>query len=69
MGLIEDIGSGPVGLDTVAFIYLIEEHPRFLPVVELLFTVIDEGALQGVTSALTLLETLVVSPTALKPRA
>ena len=60
MGLIEDVGSGPVGLDTVPFIYLIEEHPRFLPVVEPLFTAIDAGALRGVTSALTLLETLVV---------
>jgi hypothetical protein len=29
--LIEDIGAGPVGLDTTIFIYLIEEHPRFFP--------------------------------------
>ncbi len=29
MGLIADLGRGPVGLDTVVFIYFIEEHPRF----------------------------------------
>lgn len=59
MGLMEDIGRGPVGLDTVVFIYLIEEHPQFLPLVEPVFTTIDADGLQGVTSALTLLETLV----------
>ena len=59
MGLIEDIGRGPVGLDTAVFIYLIEEHPQFLTTVEPVFAAIDAGALQGVTSALTLLETLV----------
>jgi len=31
LGLIDDIGDGPVGLDTVIFVYFIEEHPRFLP--------------------------------------
>ena len=60
MGLIEDIGGGPVGLDTAAFIYLIEEHPRFLPVVEPVFEAIDAGRLEAVSSSLTLLEVLVV---------
>lgn len=59
MGLIEDIGDGPVGLDTVIFIYFIEEHPRFLPLLEPVFVAIDAGALEGVTSDVTLLETLV----------
>ncbi len=59
MGLIEDIGAGPVGLDTVIFVYFIEEHPEFLSLVEPVFATIDLGSLQGVTSALTLLETLV----------
>lgn len=59
MGLIEDIGAGPVGLDTVIFIYFIEEHPQFLPLVEPVFTAIDAASLEGVTSGLTLLETLV----------
>lgn len=60
MGVIEEIESGPVGLDTVVFIYFIEEHPRHLPLIEPLFTAIDAGTLEGVTSSLTLLETLVV---------
>ena len=60
MGLIEDVGDGPVGLDTVAFIYWIEEHPRFLPIVEPLFAAIDAERIQAISSTLTLLEVLVV---------
>ncbi len=60
MGLIQDIRGGPVGLDTVAFIYLIEEHPRFLPVVEPVFAAVDSGRVNAVSSSLTLLEVLVV---------
>lgn len=59
MGLMEEIGRGPVGLDTAAFIYFIEEHPQFLPLVEPIFAAIDAGLLEGVTSGVTLLETLV----------
>jgi len=55
-----DIGGGPVGVDTAVFIYLIEEHPRFLPVVLPLFAEANEGGRDLVTSALTLLEVLVV---------
>ncbi len=60
MGLIDEIGAGPVALDTVAFIYFIEEHPRFLQAVEPVFEAIDKGRLAAVTSSLTLLEVLVV---------
>jgi len=60
MGLIEDVGDGPVGLDTVAFIYWIEEHPLFLPIVEPLFAAIDAERIQAISSTLTLLEVLVV---------
>lgn len=60
MGLIEDLGEGPVGLDTVTFIYLIEEHPRFLTAVREIFAEIDRGRIAAVTSALTLLELLVL---------
>ena len=55
----EDIGGGPVGLDTAVFIYFIEEHTTYLPLVEPLFVAIDAGPLEGVTSGITLLETLV----------
>ena len=60
MGLMADLGHGPVGVDTAIFIYLIEEHPRFLPLIEPLFMEVDKGRRELVTSALTLLEVLVV---------
>ncbi len=60
MGLIGDLDGGPVGLDTAIFIYFIEEHPRFLPLVESIFLALDQGRLIGMTSTVTLLETLVV---------
>jgi predicted nucleic acid-binding protein len=59
MGLMNDIGRGPVGVDTVIFIYFIEEHPQFLQVMEPLFRGGDEGHVELITSALTLLEVLV----------
>ena len=60
MGVIDEIGSGGVALDTAIFIYLIEEHPRFLPEILPLFRLADEGKRELITSALTLLEVLVV---------
>lgn len=60
MGLIREIGDGPLALDTVAFIYFIEEHPRFLPVLDSVFSAIDAGRLPAIASSLTLLEVLVV---------
>lgn len=60
MELIQDLGVGPVGLDTAVFIYFMEEHPRYLPIVEPIFAALDEQRLAGVTTTITLLETLVV---------
>ena len=60
MGWMNDLGRGPVGVDTAIFIYFIEEHPTFLPLVEPLFREADGGRRELVTSALTLLEVLVV---------
>ncbi len=60
MGLIREIGDGPLALDTVAFIYFIEEHQRFLPVLDPVFAAIDQGRLPAIASSLTLLEVLVV---------
>jgi len=59
VGLIDDLGSGFVGLDTPPFIYFIEEHPKYLSIVQPVFAAIANSKLRGVTSALTLLETLV----------
>ena len=60
MGLMADLGRGAVGVDTAIFIYFIEEHTQFLPLVEPLFRQVDDGRRELVTSALTLLEVLVV---------
>jgi predicted nucleic acid-binding protein len=60
MGLMTDLGSGPIGVDSVIFIYLIEEHPRYLSLLEPLFQEADEGHRDMTTSILTLLEVLVV---------
>jgi len=54
------LGKGLVAIDTAIFIYFIEEDPRFLPLVDPLFREADQGARELVTSALTLLEVLVV---------
>jgi predicted nucleic acid-binding protein len=60
VGLIAEIGPGQVALDTAIFIYFIQEDPRFLPHVLPLFEEADAGARELVTSAVTLLEVLVV---------
>jgi predicted nucleic acid-binding protein len=60
VGLTEAVGAGPIALDTAIFIYLIEEHPTYLPAVRPLFAGADRGKLEIVTSAITLLEVLVV---------
>ncbi len=57
--MVDFIKSGPVGIDTAIFIYFIEEHPRYFTAVEALFQAVENGFLQGVTSGITLLETLI----------
>lgn len=59
MGLIADLGDGAVAIDTSIFIYLIEEHPTFLPLIRPLFEQADAGKRELITSAVTLLEVLV----------
>ena len=60
MGLIADLGAGDFALDTAVFIYFIEANPTYLPIITPLFGQADRGKRQLVTSALTLLEVLVV---------
>ncbi|MEM9173694.1 MAG: PIN domain-containing protein [Myxococcota bacterium] len=60
MGLIDSLGEGPIALDTAIFIYWIEENPTYLAKVEPLFRAIVSGEIEAVTSAITLLEVLVV---------
>jgi predicted nucleic acid-binding protein len=60
VGLIADLAGTVVGVDASIFIYFIEEHPRFLALLDPLFEDADAGRRELVTSALTLLEVLVV---------
>ena len=62
MGLINDLKRSalPVALDTCIFIYFIEEHSKYLSIVQPIFAAISAGNLNAVTSALTLMETLVL---------
>ena len=60
MGLREDLGPGPIALDTAVFIYYIEENETFLPLVSPVFEDVAAGRREVVTSSLTLLEVLVV---------
>jgi predicted nucleic acid-binding protein len=60
VGLSADLGRGAAAIDTSIFIYFIEEHPRFLSLVLPLFEEADGGKRELVTSAVTLLEVLVV---------
>ena len=60
MALIDDLGAGPVGVDTAPFIYFIEEDERFLRVIAPLFEAAESGKLELIVSSLTLLEVLVV---------
>ncbi len=60
MGVNPAIRGRRVALDTVGFIYFIEEHPDYMPLVEPLFAAADNREREIVTSALTLLEVLVV---------
>jgi len=57
--MIDDLGAGPIGLDTAVFIISSKEHAEFLPLVEPLFVSLTAGRWSAVTVSLTLLETLV----------
>ncbi len=59
MGIEKIISAQRIYLDTNIFIYLLEEYPEYIPVLTELFTIIDIGKLQAVTSELTVAETLV----------
>jgi predicted nucleic acid-binding protein len=60
VGLIDDLGRGRIGLDTGPIIYFIEDSPAFQPALVPLFQAADAGQVELVTSAITLLEVLVV---------
>jgi predicted nucleic acid-binding protein len=60
MGLMDDLGSHQIAVDTAIFIYFIEAAPVWLPLITPLFRAAGNGQLELVTSSVTLLEVLVV---------
>lgn len=48
-----------VGIDTIAFIYHLEENHKYLPFTNVLFEMVENGVIQGITSAVTIMEILV----------
>jgi predicted nucleic acid-binding protein len=60
VGLIDQLPPGPIGIDTAPFIYFVERHPRYVDAIRPLIRAADAGTRQLVTSAITLLEVLVV---------
>lgn len=48
-----------IGLDTMVFIYHMEDHPKYAMITEKLFDGIEHGKPSGVTSILTLIELLI----------
>ena len=48
-----------IGLDTSLFIYHLEDHPRYAPLSEIVFTALEKGSHKGITSYLTLMEILI----------
>lgn len=59
MDIVERIAHRPVCIDTAPFIYLIERHPRYHPIIRPLFESLAAESLVGTTSVITLLEVLV----------
>lgn len=48
-----------VGIDTVAFIYHLEENHKYLPFTNVLFEMVENGVIKGITSPVTIMEILV----------
>lgn len=53
------VGVTRLGIDSPAFIYFVEAHPRYGPIVAPIFQKLSAGVLRGVTSAVTPAEVLV----------
>ncbi len=51
--------SEKIFLDTLIFIYHIDENPKYIDLVDEIFKLIDTGRIEGCTSIITLLEVLV----------
>lgn len=59
MGLVDQLKGLRIFIDTAPIIYFIEKHKRYMNIVRPVFTEIDSGKIQALTSTITLLEVLV----------
>lgn len=59
MGWVEDLAGKTVGIDTAPLIYFIEQRQPYVDVLRPFFQSVENGDIQVVTSAVTLLEVLV----------
>jgi predicted nucleic acid-binding protein len=60
LGWVEAFGGQTIAVDTAPFIYYLEEHPVYLPLLEPFFAAVTDGSVRVITSTVTLLEVLVV---------
>ncbi|MBT3271081.1 PIN domain-containing protein [Candidatus Poribacteria bacterium] len=59
MGWVEALDGRVIALDTAPFIYYLEEHDVYLPLLDPLFASVTDGTVRVITSTVTLLEVLV----------
>jgi len=55
LGLVDQLIGSRVFIDTAPIIYFIEGHHQYLEVVRPVFTEIDSGSVDAITSTITLL--------------
>jgi predicted nucleic acid-binding protein len=60
VGPLRSLQGKLIAVDSSPFIYFIEEHPDFLPLVDPFFAAVDQSEIKIVTSILTLTEVLVL---------
>jgi len=59
VGLIDSLQGSKVCIDTAPFIYFIEKHEKYLPVLKPIFTKISSGNIEAITSTVTEMERLI----------
>jgi predicted nucleic acid-binding protein len=60
MELVDSLRGKRICIDTAPFIYFIEKDPKYLNTVRPIFSEIDAGNIEALTSTITLLEVLVL---------
>ena len=60
MGLVDTLHGFRVCIDTSPFIYFIEKDPKYQNIIKPVFTEVETGNIDAITSTVTLLEVLVV---------